>query len=46
MNLRDLNYLVALAESNHFGKAAAKCFISQPTLSMQIKKLEQELGVP
>ncbi|HVV69321.1 MAG TPA: LysR substrate-binding domain-containing protein [Gammaproteobacteria bacterium] len=45
MNLRDLNYLSVLAEQGHFGKAAAKCFISQPTLSMQIKKLEQELGV-
>ena len=45
MNLRDLNYLVVLAEQGHFGKAAAKCFISQPTLSMQIKKLEQELGI-
>ncbi len=45
MNLRDLNYLVALAEHRHFGRAAAACFVSQPTLSTQIKKLEEELGV-
>jgi len=46
MNLRDLKYLVALAEHRHFGRAAAACFVSQPTLSTQIKKLEEELGVP
>ena len=45
MNLRDLQYLVALAELRHFGKAADACFVSQPTLSMQIRKLEEELGV-
>lgn len=45
MNLRDLKYLVALAEHKHFGRAAAACFVSQPTLSTQIKKLEEELGV-
>jgi LysR family hydrogen peroxide-inducible transcriptional activator len=45
MNLRDLQYLVALAEHRHFGRAAAACFVSQPTLSTQIKKLEEELGV-
>lgn len=45
MNLRDLNYLVTLAETQHFGLAAKQCFISQPTLSTQIKKLEHELGV-
>jgi len=45
MNLRDLHYLVALAEQRHFGRAAEACFVSQPTLSTQIKKLEEELGV-
>jgi len=45
MNLRDLHYLVALADRRHFGKAAADCFVSQPTLSTQIRKLEEELGV-
>lgn len=45
MNIRDLKYLVALAECRHFGKAAKLCFVSQPTLSMQIKKLEDYLGV-
>ncbi|MGY0558134.1 LysR substrate-binding domain-containing protein [Lysobacter sp. A421] len=45
MNLRDLKYLVALAEHRHFGRAAAASFVSQPTLSTQIRKLEEELGV-
>lgn len=45
MNLRDLNYLIALADLRHFGKAAEACFVSQPTLSTQIRKLEDELGV-
>ncbi len=45
MNLRDLRYLVALGELRHFGKAAKACFVSQPALSMQIKKLEETLGV-
>jgi LysR family hydrogen peroxide-inducible transcriptional activator len=45
VNLRDLEYLVALAEERHFRKAAEKCFVSQPTLSGQLRKLEEELGV-
>jgi LysR family hydrogen peroxide-inducible transcriptional activator len=45
VNLRDLEYLVAVADHRHFGDAAAACFVSQPTLSTQIKKLETELGV-
>lgn len=45
MNLKDLEYLVALAEEEHFRRAAERCFVSQPTLSGQIKKLEEELGV-
>lgn len=44
MNLRTLNYLIALAEERHFGRAAQACFVSQPTLSAQIRKLEEELG--
>jgi LysR family hydrogen peroxide-inducible transcriptional activator len=45
MNLRDLQYLVALAETRHFGRAAERCHVSQPTLSAQLKKLEEYLGV-
>lgn len=45
MNLRDLKYLVALADHKHFGRAAEASFVSQPTLSTQIRKLEEELGV-
>ncbi|MGE0188082.1 MAG: LysR substrate-binding domain-containing protein [Steroidobacteraceae bacterium] len=45
MNLRDLRYLVALADTKHFGKAAVRCHVSQPTLSAQLKKLEEYLGV-
>ncbi len=45
MNLKDLKYLVALADTGHFGKAAERTFVSQPTLSAQLKKLEDHLGV-
>lgn len=45
MNLRDLQYLVTLADTGHFGEAAERCHVSQPTLSAQIKKLEEYLGV-
>ena len=46
MNLRDLRYLVAVAEERHFGRAANACHVSQPTLSVQIRKLEEQLGIP
>jgi len=46
VNLRDLRYLVALADERHFGKAAERCYVSQPTLSAQVRKLEEYLGVP
>ena len=45
MTLRDLEYLVALAETRHFGRAAEHCHVSQPTLSAQVRKLEDSLGV-
>lgn len=45
MNLRDLKYFVTVAKTRHFGRAAEQCFVSQPTLSGQIKKLEQELEI-
>lgn len=46
MNLRDLHYLVALHDAGHFGRAAKVCQVSQPTLSTQIRKLEEQLGAP
>lgn len=45
MNLRELQYLVALADCRNFGRAAELCLVSQPTLSTQLRKLEEELGV-
>ncbi len=45
MNLQDLRYLIALAEHGHFGRAASACGISQPTLSVQVRKLEASLGL-
>ncbi|MGV6852778.1 MAG: LysR substrate-binding domain-containing protein [bacterium] len=45
MKLRDLDYLIALAEFGHFGKAAVSCHVTQPTLSAQIKKLEERLNL-
>ncbi len=45
MNLRDLRYLLAMAEHEHFGRAAKACGVSQPTLSVQLRKLEELLGV-
>jgi LysR family transcriptional regulator, hydrogen peroxide-inducible genes activator len=45
LKLKDLRYLAALATTRHFGRAAAACFVSQPTLSAQLRKLEAYLGV-
>jgi LysR family transcriptional regulator, hydrogen peroxide-inducible genes activator len=45
LKLKDLRYLVAVADARHFGRAAEHCFVSQPTLSAQLKKLEDYLGV-
>jgi len=45
LKLKDLRYLATLAETRHFGQAAAACHVSQPTLSAQLKKLEDYLGV-
>ena len=43
MTLTELKYIVAVAREKHFGKAAEACFVSQPTLSVAVKKLEDEL---
>lgn len=45
MTLTELRYIVAVAREKHFGRAAESCFVSQPTLSVAIRKLEEELGV-
>ncbi|HQR50711.1 MAG TPA: hydrogen peroxide-inducible genes activator [Methylophilaceae bacterium] len=45
MTLTELRYIVAVARERHFGRAAQTCFVSQPTLSVGIKKIEEELGV-
>ena len=45
MTLTELKYIVAVARERHFGRAAEACFVSQPTLSVAIKKLEDELEV-
>jgi LysR family hydrogen peroxide-inducible transcriptional activator len=45
MNLQQLEYIIAVERERHFGRAAGKCFVTQATLSMMVKKLEEELGV-
>ena len=45
MTLTDLRYIVALSQERHFGRAAEKCHVSQPTLSVAVKKLEDQLGI-
>jgi LysR family hydrogen peroxide-inducible transcriptional activator len=46
MTLTELRYIVAVARERHFGRAAEACFVSQPTLSVAVRKLEEELAVP
>ncbi|MEK7254160.1 MAG: LysR family transcriptional regulator, partial [Bacteroidota bacterium] len=45
MNLQQLDYIIAVERERHFVRAAEKCFVTQATLSMMIKKLEEELGI-
>lgn len=45
MTLTELRYIVTLAQEHHFGRAAERCYVSQPTLSVAVKKLEDELGI-
>ena len=45
MTLTQLQYTIAVAEEGNFTQAAEKCFVTQPTLSMQVQKLEEELGI-
>lgn len=46
MTLTELRYIVTLAQERHFGRAAERCHVSQPTLSVAVKKLEDELEIP
>ena len=46
MTLAELRYLVAVADLRHFGRAAERCRVTQPTLSSQLRKLEETLGAP
>ncbi|MCF5542623.1 LysR family transcriptional regulator, partial [Pseudomonas syringae] len=46
MDIKQLKFLIALDETRHFGQAAARCNITQPTLSMRLRNLEEELGLP
>jgi LysR family hydrogen peroxide-inducible transcriptional activator len=45
VTLTELRYIIAVADRRHFGHAAQECFVSQPTLSVAVKRLEEELGV-
>ncbi len=45
MDIKQLKFLVALDETRHFGQAAARCHVTQPTLSMRLRSLEDELGL-
>ena len=46
MDIKQLKFLIALDETRHFGQAATRCHITQPTLSMRLRNLEEELGLP